>query len=535
VLNRSRVMAVTAALLFSASCGDDEADNAGASGSGTGGSSAGSAGDASGGTGGGGTGGGATGGQDAGDSGGQAGGDAASTTVAVSHIDTFLTDTGNVEQPAQLSDYNLQLLVRTAGKFTNYPATITGAGTYEFRDVPAGPYYVAYQRLGSPPLYVVTTATDIDLGGFSPGRPDVKLVQTGTTLIFDATGLSTWQQGDGLSLHSMGAGTGLHDIDFYASAGAPTVGATAVSGLSIDYASIASPPRLIEGSKGDRAWLYQLVLQSLGAPGSYRSLRKALQLPSFTQADGQTTTLSGSLADVTQTDLGVDFKISRFESAQATANPSATLIGTSVNLVAQPESSRGWLGIAPDLIQFDATTSTDLVTTFSYGNPFPSSYGLILEGLSRFRRTYSVGTASGFVSADVSVRVAPSASTTLEPIISPPQDFKIADADALADRSGVGLQPSVSWSAPALGTVTGYMLTILRVYDDGGTLGRTAAGFLMTTGTSAVVPPGILTTGNSYVFRLSAFFGMSQDADRQPLVSGLPEANAEVLSGLVTP
>jgi hypothetical protein len=58
---------------------------------------------------------------------------------------------------------------------------------------------------------------------------------------------------------------------------------------------------------------------------------------------------------------------------------------------------------------------------------------------------------------------------------------------------------------------------------------------VLTTGTEIVMPPGILASGNSYVFTFSAFKSGSLDAARQPFLGALPESQADVLSGLVTP
>jgi hypothetical protein len=547
-VRRLGLVTLAVGLLVVASCGDDDDGN------GTGGAAAtsgvGATGGAGGGSGGttGGTGNttggtsnatGGTGGPSSDASGGtgivDASDDAPAPAVVASAINTWVTDTGNVELAADLSTFDIAGLVYDASSngFSTHPPTITGSGTFAFQELPAAEYYLRFNGLGGIPRYVVTSETNLDLGAFIIGRRGTTLAQAGTTLVFDVTNLAPWQATDTLELYSTGARTAIYALESKASSGTPVPDATQLSSLTVDYQEHG--PNLIDGAKGDRAWLTQLVTRTLGASGTYLSLAKALELPAFSMANAQSTTLSGSLSNVTQATLGVDFKISQFEAALAAGNPSATLAFSHINLLAQHESSRSWLGLAPNLVIFYASSSNDLVASFSYGNPFPSAYGLMLQGLSVFSRSYTVGGATGNVDAALSLLTAPTASTTLAPSLGTVQNPKIADADALVARSGVGLRPKVSWSPPTLGTPTIYLLTVLRVFDSGGTLGRTMVGRVLTTKTEVVLPPGILAAGNSYVFRFSALARGAIDGARQPLLSALPESQADVLSGLVTP
>jgi len=443
-----------------------------------------------------------------------------------------------VQQAADLAQSDIVALVydESSNKFSTHPPTMTGDGTFAFSDLTAGQqYYVRVNRIGAAPSYVLTSATDLDLGRFIMGRPDVTAAGSGTALVFDVTNLASWQDGDGLQLYAGGAGVVVQGIEASATAGAPAAGATSVSDLTIDYAAAASSPRLIDSAKGDRTWFTQLVTRTLGASETYQSVGRAVEFAALSQTSGQSLRLAGSLADVTQATLPIDFKISQFEAIWRASNPSGTLVMNHINLVAQMESSRSWLGVTPDLVYYATASSGDLVASFSYGNPFPSTYGLILQGLSRFERSYTIGAATGSSMGEISFMMAPTASSTLAPVLGTIQGPTIADRDAIADQSGVGSTPRLHWSPPSLGTPTHYRLVFTRAEENAGTLGGVLAGVLYTTTTDIVVPPGILSPGSTYVIRFTAFARGNVDAQRQPFLTALPESSSDVLSGLLTP
>jgi hypothetical protein len=454
----------------------------------------------------------------------------------VTWINTHVTETGNVQHAVDLAQRDIMALVydEATSRFATHPPTKTGDGTFEFPDLAQGQrYYLRINRVGVPPVYVVTSATNLDLGSFVMGRPDTATAGTGTSLVFDVDNLAPWQQTDALQLYSAGAGAVAQGIESSASTGVPSSGATSVSNLTIDYVAAANTPNLIDGAKGDRAWFTQLVTRTLGSE-TYLSLGRALELAAFSQTSGQSLRLAGSLTEATQQTLGVDFKISQFEGIWRPSNPSAELVMNHINMVAQLESPHGWTGVTPDVIYYVTQSSGDLVASFSYGNPFPASYGLILQGLSRFRRSYTMGAATGNATGDISFMMAPTASSTLAPVLGTVQAPTIAGRDAITDQSGVGLSPELHWSPPSLGTPSLYRLVFIRAVADAATLGGALAGVVYTTNTDIVVPPGILSPGETYVIRFSAI-SRGFDGAQQPFLVGLPDSSSDVLSGLISP
>jgi hypothetical protein len=60
-------------------------------------------------------------------------------------------------------------------------------------------------------------------------------------------------------------------------------------------------------------------------------------------------------------------------------------------------------------------------------------------------------------------------------------------------------------------------------------------GEFYTTTTNIQLPPGILTDGANYFFRISASSEPGVDYSTAPFRHGLPHAIAQALSGVVTP
>jgi hypothetical protein len=77
----------------------------------------------------------------------------------------------------------------------------------------------------------------------------------------------------------------------------------------------------------------------------------------------------------------------------------------------------------------------------------------------------------------------------------------VAGRDALVAQSGVGLTPTLAWTAPALGAPTHHFVTIYE--DVGGTL--TARAILVATGNSVRVPPRVLVPGSVYFAAIVAY------------------------------
>jgi hypothetical protein len=100
------------------------------------------------------------------------------------------------------------------------------------------------------------------------------------------------------------------------------------------------------------------------------------------------------------------------------------------------------------------------------------------------------------------------APTPIVPVVSPPRSPRVNDLDAHVERTGVGTTPTISWSAPALGSPDRYAVTLVRLFV--GVAGQTVAesvANLRTRSRAVTIPPGILQAGERYYALVTAAVG----------------------------
>lgn len=151
-----------------------------------------------------------------------------------------------------------------------------------------------------------------------------------------------------------------------------------------------------------------------------------------------------------------------------------------------------------------AAASTDLnLGVVSYARPFPAWF---VEARSfDYLAFVKVPAALGAGAASVAVsggRLDPAGATDpIAPTLGPVRLPLVAGRDALQPQAGVGLTPTLSWSPPATGAATRYVVAIVELVN--GSYSTRAT--LILPGTSIVVPPRVLVPGSVYVAVISAY------------------------------
>lgn len=456
--------------------------------------------------------------------------------LSVSAIDTYVTETDEIVQPVDLSQYDLSVLVYdgASSAYSSFPPVVTGPGKFKIDTLPPGERYVRYSKLGAAPIYYVTTSDTLDLGAARFGRPNLKKSAAGTTLVLNVTKAEAWQDGDLLQFFSLGGGTVGLDLLATSPPGAPAVSDTALTSLTLDYRSLTAA-NLIDGNAGDRAHLTELAQRSLAGGGSYLAVSRLFSMPPFSMTDGATTTITGEFVTVPTTTLSVDYKASQFESAATSCNPSATILGRVVGASSQPAAKYGSFSPSLDMLQYVAPDATDLVTTFTFGDPFSPKWTLFVAAATYWVRDYALpSTTPASPIGRVEIRVLPSGATTVAPLVGCVKNPTIGGQDAQSDVAGVGKTPTVTFGAPTVGTAAGYNVDFHRLVDNAGETVRVLAGRIVTTGTTVIVPPGILSPGNVYTITLRAL-SVGVDLNRRPQAMTFPGGAAEMLGGTVAP
>ncbi len=448
---------------------------------------------------------------------------------------------GDVPQPVDLSnpaEYPsgsiAALIPDGLGGYTTVVGGGKADGTFSINATPTGYYWL---KFGS--LYLWTHKVSLDLGQDLGGRRDAQLPSKSTDVVFNVSNLNPWNSSaDNLLFYNYNANDYIYGLEGYARGNAPTDGATALAGLTIDWFS-PNPSHLNDGAKGDHPYLVQMVGTS-DANWLYQVAQRVFEPASYTQVDAQSTTLNGSFVALPQTGtLRLNVKASEFTPNAAIMGPSAELSDQAFYLTAAKGIiSAGYSGDLADFFPYIPFTNDFDLGEISYGNPYPSAWDKVLEASCAYLNSYTLPgtTAPWNLDATISVNTTtlPTATAPLRPLVTPVLNPKINDLGLLADRSGVGLTPTLSWEVPSLGSPSGYIVTIYRLDAVGNSTEGTVVADLRRPATSGSTPPGILVAGNTYVFRIRVI-QQGLDMLSAPYRCTLPYGYADVVSGLITP
>jgi len=464
--------------------------------------------------------------------------DAATRTVTGVITLRHVTLDGEVVVPLDLSQAEIEALMPP--DFTSYPGAGQADGTFSIPGVPTGTYYLKIGR-----VYTVRSSDTIDHSWDLLGRSDaVEATISPTNLVFDVANLADWQEGDELQMFSAGSGTSGFRL-YDGATNPPQVGDTALTAFTVDLASVAGTPMLIDGSAGDSLVLAQLETTSDGAH-TYQAIGRVFEPGGFTIEDGASANLTGAFVDVPQTEtLELQLDRGAFEAALRSVGPPdlGTYSLSVLGLHTLPEAdTRGVYWDTADLIVFAPGWTTDISTVagaWPYGDPYPQEWTRLVSAYHYTYRWVQVGTADPrpvYSILEVQLdRASVSAAAPIEPIIGPVVNPRVNGANAYGALSGIGLAPTISWDAPSTGTADAYRVDVQRYLDYNGVTAHQRIAIFQTAETSLVLPPGVLEAGEHYIFHISATSMPGVDLDATPGLFSIPEGYSVVATSLATP
>ncbi len=458
------------------------------------------------------------------------------TTVTGSTQVTFVATTGNETKPYDQSSTSVVAYLRdsTTGVFTAYPGTGAADGTLSVQGVPSGRIYL---KVGS--RYLVSTYRTFDLGWTDWGR-DGTFVTQSTPVTVSASDLSSWQSGDMLDMYSVNAGAYGY-LDASATA-FPQPGDTALNGMTFDYASTLNPVRLDSGL-GDVLSLAQMQLRTSEGGVPYRAMHKVLDA-SVTQVEGQPLTVSGTFTEPPVTgSFSVDWRRSAFEAMRTQVNPDAVSTYNEIWMSARPvalSSALASISGPPLLVRLNPDSlRTDLVTgAMTYNDPLPATWQKVALAAAGFNKSYTLGTATPYtmrVDLRVDQEAGAFAAAPVQPIIGPVQAPLVNTRGAFQNLTGVGLNASLRWSKPLVGTATNYVVNIFRLGVSDGRTTATRVASIHTDLQSVYLPPGVLQSGQTYFAEIQSWYQPGSDLATRPLRRSLPRGRASVLTGMFSP
>ena len=127
--------------------------------------------------------------------------------------------------------------------------------------------------------------------------------------------------------------------------------------------------------------------------------------------------------------------------------------------------------------------------------------------------------------------VAPS-SDALAPLVGPVQNPTIGGGNLFTAATLSTTTPSFSWTAPASGAPYGYAVSTYVLSNPSGAANYLNAGVFYTSQNSLTLPP--LSSGNTYVFAITALVDGTANIQTSPSRSSLPTAFANVVSAPIT-
>jgi hypothetical protein len=411
-----------------------------------------------------------------------------------------------------------------AGGYTFLSGTGTSTGTFTIANVPSGFYLL---QLGG--LYLWTKNTAVDGDFYTDYRSDTVQADQNTTFTFDLTNLNTWQTTD---FFEVLCPNNVAD-DFFPG----TVGETVFIGTFQYFGPLSV------ASEGDQYYIEQLITQNVGGY-PFTALGRYVAPAKFTQAQGSDMPINGRLKTIAQNHAfeaninGADL------TAQAlAANPGGTLVGTSAGLGIYPGSlAKGASTAAPDLVIYGGVPS--IVTNgdlgqVAYGNPFPSKWPLfsVYDWLAQTNYTAPGATNSTpiltfAVGIDTTL---PTSSNPIKPLVGVVGNPSINHKNFFVDRVGVGTTPTLRWSPPSVGSATFYSIQIFLLANNGGNTTKKSIAMLYSPRPSLLLPGGLLSTGQAYVFRIRSWYVPGLDFAKTPFVLRPTHASADVISGVMQP
>ena len=455
----------------------------------------------------------------------------ASTRTVSGHQIVYYKDAA---VPVDLSAVTIAAYVPNGSGYNVIPGSGTSSGTFTIPGVPAGYYLLQFGT-----AYLWTNATKVNLDSNNGYRSTIVAADSNTQWTFNLANLNAWQSTDVFEIACPNNLSFESTFDYLY--GGVTDGAMAFTGT---YPYVGN---LSAASQKDVYYTAQLVTQDIhGYP--MPALARYYAVPKFTQAQDSNTSINGTLKTIAQTKTlegnanGADL------ATQALAvNPGATLLDTTFALDVYPGSlAKGFITDTPDLIWYQGypggppeITGNGDIGPIAYGNPYPAGWSLFViyeyDAATYYTAPGATNSHALVTNAYGYTPTLPSSTSPIAPLVGVAQTPSVNGNSFFANQSGVGLTPTLAWSAPSVGTATFYRVRVYQLINNNGNTRMPIIATLNTQGTSLQMPPGLLAAGQAYVFLINARYTSGLNFAKNPYFQGPSTGYAGVASGVIQP
>ena len=450
-------------------------------------------------------------------------------TIRGSYIDTLWSSDGAVASAHDLSSSgcawcSFAALVPTSdGIVVELPGTGDAGGRFQIPNVPAGRYWL---RVSSqPPQLFWTESSTFDLGRDLIGKRR-GAVETNINLHLD--GLDDWLQDDRLILDAPDVGLS------YPLKSSPSLGAS-----TLVASEAAQLPKIEASGSSDRVGSFVLQYHSLEPKSLGTLLGASLYLPSFVVTEASSADIVGTMA-WSHHQMELEIQGSKWEALFQGAGPTVpepylfvadvSVQPFQVDRVAAPTILAARFG--PDPTDIDSDRKYGPV---DYNDPFPMEWIRVFSATQTALVRVPIPGSSANVPFPVSagysdigipvMPVVPVLGTVRAPLVNKRTFY---DANTFDNNSEIVLE----WSAPTGLAAIGFVIQIYQLVPSNGLqFYQGPIATLYTDEMGLTLPAGIVSGGNTYIFRIQARADALANITRSPSRSRYPVAYADVISG----
>jgi len=438
---------------------------------------------------------------------------------------TEIVNYKNGSVAVDLSATAINAYIPSGSGYTTLPGTGTSSGTFTIPNVPTGFYLL---QLGTGYLWTNSSTVNADTN-FGYRSDNVAADPNGTFLSFDLTNLNSWQSTDFFEVFC----SNNNSFEFFPA----NPGDTTLTGTFNYFGYLSS------AAEGDQYYAAQLATQTVGGY-PMTALTRFIAPPKFTQTQDSTTLIDGNLKAIAQTHtLEANINGADLLASALAANPKATLYASDFGLDAFPGSfAHGQTTATPDLVVYGGfptiTSNGDLGPVF-YGNPYPATWPLFMiyayEAETNYKAPGATSSAPIITGTFGLTTNLPSASNPIAPLVGVVQTPSVNGKNFFGNLRSVGASPQLRWSAPAVGTATYYLIAVYQLSNVSGSTQVLGVASLSTQQPSLRIPPGLLSSGQTYVFAVTAYYIPGLNFAKTPYYMGPTTAAAGVISGMMQP
>lgn len=401
--------------------------------------------------------------------------------------------------PTTIARARWQLADGGWGSSTGYELPDSG---YLIPDVPRGESLISFPTIGS----IVTDADHLDCTANMHGRADAPTAANSpldTLLVVE--------------VENMPLMTSPTDTVWLYSAGGPVLWSTLVppnsnGSFTYNFRGVLLP--LLSGSRGDLIW-FTINKTTASTTFSYDSPALIGSVPAPDMTIGTDHQVSLRLAPPTRSTLDVSLDVPAFERAVTSQRPGAVVDSATFTLEYVPNLNRigrvgrGWYGNESKFPLVEASFragAPQATGPISWPDAFPRSDLLATMVASMPVTLQNGGRTTTIFLRHVKTTRLGIPPFNLEPGLGPATALAIGGQPATNQRSGVGLTPTLSWAAPATGTVDHYEVQVVSLDPSTGNP-STLVGKYWTRRTEFTIPPETLVVGRSYFAGILALAG----------------------------